>query len=313
MSRITTLASTGEPELTAPVSTLVLTYNEEPNIEACLRSVHGWCHEIFVLDSGSTDQTVAICLRYTDKIIVHPYTDHASQVSWALSNLPLACDWMLFLDADNVVSELLKREFEQALADDDLRIAGYYCRHLHMFRNHPVRGLKSHWLRLIRRAQTRVDQSELVDFRWILDGETRILSGEIIESNRKENDIDFWIDKHQKFSYRMAIEEVLRNSGILKWSPELHPRIFGNYDEQMLWLKNRWYSMPLYIRPFLYFLYRYIFRLGFLDGMNGFLYHFLQAFWFRLIVDMKISELQQRIAQGDLTIEQLKSSFAHKV
>ena len=298
--------------MTAPVSTVVLTFNEELNIDACLRSVHGWCHEIFVLDSGSTDQTVAICSRYTDRIFVHSYTDHASQVSWALSNLPLACDWMLLLDADNVVSESLKWEVEKALADDDPRIAGYYSRHLHMFRNRQVRGLKSHWLRLIRRAHTRIDLSELVDFRWILDGETQILSGAIIESNRKENEIDFWIDKHQKFSSRMAIEEVLRNSGILKWSSELRPRLYGNPDERMLWFKNRWYCMPLYIRPFLYFLYRYIFRLGFLDGMNGFLYHFLHAFWFRLVVDMKISELQQSIARGDLTIEQLKSSFEHK-
>ncbi|MBA4375965.1 MAG: glycosyltransferase family 2 protein [Anaerolinea sp.] len=305
------MASTGEPELTAPVSTVVLTFNEEPNIDACLRSVHGWCHEIFVLDSGSTDQTVAICQRYTDKIFVHSYTDHASQINWALSNLPLACDWILLLDADNVVSELLKWEVEQALADDDPRIAGYYSRHLHMFRNRPVRGLKSHWLRLIRRARTRIDQCELVDFRWILDGETRILSGAIIESNQKENDIDFWIDKHQKFSSRMAIEEVLRNSGILKWSSELRPRLYGNPDERMLWFKDRWYRMPLYVRPILYFFYRYFLRLGFLDGVDGFIFNFLQAFWFRLIVDIKIAELRRRLTCGELSLTQLAESFAH--
>lgn len=298
--------------MTAPLSVVVLTFNEELNIEACLRSVHGWCYEILILDSGSTDQTVGICQRYTDKVYTHPYVDHASQINWALSNLPLACDWSLLLDADNVVSELFKRQVEQALADDDSRIVGYYSHHLHMFRSRPVRGLKSHWLRLIRRRRARIDQSELVDFRWILDGGTRILSGAIIESNQKENDIDFWIDKHQSFASRMAIEEVLRKCGILEWSSELRPRLFGNPDQRMLWFKNRWYRMPLYVRPALYFGYRYFFRMGFLDGVNGFIYHFLQAFWFRLLVDIKIAELRRRLTCGELSLGQLAESFSHK-
>lgn len=210
------------------------------------------------------------------------------------------------------MSESFKRQVEQVIADDDPQIVGYFNKHVHMFRNRRVRGLKSHWLRLIRRGYACPDQSELVDFRWILDGETRILSGAIIESNQKENDINFWIDKHQKFSSRMAIEEVLRNSGILKWSPQLRPRLFGNPDQRMLWFKNRWYRMPLYVRPVLYFMYRYLFRMGFLDGVNGFIYHSLHAFWFRLLVDIKIAELRRRLAYGELSLAQLAESFLHK-
>ena len=298
------------PSSTIPITAIILAYNEEENIELCLRSIYGWCQEIFIVDSGSTDRTLEICRKYTPLMYSHPYTDHASQWDWALKNLPITCEWVLRLDADNIVSEKIKQQMAEVVAQNEQGVDGYYARHRHFFRNRPIRGLKSYWLRLIRHKNTYVDTSELVDFRFVPKGKTRRLSGEIIESNQKELSIDFWIDKHQKFSSRMAIEEILRVSGQLDWS--MRPRLFGNPDERMIWLKNRWYRMPLYIRPFIYFFYRYILRLGFLDGSNGFLYHFLQAFWFRMIVDVKISEIKQQIANGEITLEELKESFAHK-
>ena len=116
------------------------------------------------------------------------------------------------------------------------------------------------------------------------------------EDNRNERSIDFWIDKHQRFAARLAAEEVLRERGALVWS--FRPRLFGNPDERVVWLKNRWYHLPLYVRPFLYFFYRYFLRLGVLDGPTGFVYHFLHAFWFRMIVDIKIAELRQELSAG---------------
>ena len=72
------------------------------------------------------------------------------------------------------------------------------------------------------------------------------------------------------------------------------PSLFGTPDQRILWLKERWYGMPLYVRPFIYFFYRYILRLGFLDGKEGFVFHFLQAFWYRLLVDMNLDDLRRR-------------------
>jgi glycosyltransferase involved in cell wall biosynthesis len=296
----------------SPVSAVILTYNEELNIEACLKSVAGWCEEIFVVDSGSTDKTQEIVKRYSDLFFVHRYIDHASQWNWAFTNLPLGCEWLLLLDADNIVSDNLKRQIDAAIKNDKPEVDGYFSFHDHYFRGKRVRGLKSYWLRLVRHRNTRIDASELVDFRMILKGKTEILSGEIVEYNRKEDEIDFWIDKHQKFASRMAIEEVLRVEGLVKWSTFLRPNLLGNPDERMLWFKNYWYSLPLYVRPPIFFLYRYILRGGFLDGSTGFIYHFLQAFWFRMIVDMKIAELRQRVSRGELSMTQLYELFAHK-
>lgn len=290
--------------MSAPVSVVVLTHDEELNIEATLRSVAGWADEIFVVDSGSTDETVAIAERFTDKVLQHPYENHASQWQWALDNLPLAHEWLLALDADNVVTEGLKPQIEDVLAHDDPAVDGYYAVHAHYFRGQQVRGLKKHWLRLVRHRRTRVDTSELVDFRFIVEGETRNLPGTIVEANAKENAIDFWIDKHQKFASRMAVEEVLRRSGRLRWS--MRPRLFGNADERMVWFKTRWYRVPRYGRPFAYFFYRYVLRAGFLDGRIGLVYHVLQALWFRLLIDIRISELEAELRAGKVTLDELE-------
>src|SRR2546426_11768440 len=110
--------------MTAPVSVVVMTYNEEANVAAALESVAGWAHEIFLVDSGSTDRTVEIARRYTDLVHEHPYVDHASQWGWALASLPFSCEWLLALDADNVVSEGLKRQIEEALARDEPGVDG---------------------------------------------------------------------------------------------------------------------------------------------------------------------------------------------
>jgi glycosyltransferase involved in cell wall biosynthesis len=291
--------------VTTPLSILVLTFNEEANVEACLASVCGWADDIVVLDSGSTDRTLAICSAFGASTTFHPYVDHRSQMEWGITGVPWKHAWLLLLDADNVVSTELKGEIDALLKSDDPGINGYYNPHEHYFRNRRVRGLKANWLRLIRRGSVRVDESELVDFRLIVEGRTGSLTGAIVETNQKELDIDFWIDKHQKFARRMAVEEVLRREHLLEWSKDIQPRLGGNSDERTIWFKNHWYRMPLYVRPFLYFLYRYFVRLGFLDGWNGFVYHFLQAFWFRLLVDIHIGGLRGDIDAGRITLAEL--------
>jgi glycosyltransferase involved in cell wall biosynthesis len=292
------------------VSAVVLTYNEELNISACLESIADLPQEIFVVDSGSTDRTVEVCRKYTDRIYTHDFIDSASQWNWALSNLPLSWDWILPLDADHRLDDRLKNEIRAVILNPDGVVDGYFSRHQYLFMGHPIRGFKNHGLRLFRRSKTRMDTSEMVDFRFVVDGKTAILSGCTYEDNRKEASIDFWIDKHQKFSSRTATEEVLRRMGEIRWT--IHPRLLGNPDERIIWLKERWYFMPLYVRPFLYFFYRYFLRLGFLDGVTGLVYHVLQALWFRLLIDMKIAKLQSQIDNGEVSVRELAGSVSSR-
>lgn len=307
---IETSRSAGYMDQPIPVSAVILTYNEEKNIETCLKSIARWCQEIFVVDSGSRDKTLDIVAQYTSQVYVHSYIDHASQLDWSLKNLPFTYEWIIPLDADHMVTEKLKLEIIKIVQNPEPGVNGYYSKHRYFFWGRPIRGFKPYSLRLFRRDKTRVDHSELVDFRFVVEGKTKKLAGAIHESNQNELSIDFWIDKHQKFSSRIAIEEILRINGNLKWS--LKPRLFGTPDERIIFLKEKWYRMPLYVRPVFYFLYRYVFRLGCLDGMKGLIYHFLHAFWFTLIIDIKIARIRERLAQGELSLEQLKEHFIHK-
>ncbi len=109
------------------------------------------------------------------------------------------------------------------------------------------------------------------------------------EHNLKEDSIQFYLQKHLRYAEAFAREEFERRRGGISWKTP--PRLFGTPDERVLWMKSRYYRMPLYVRPFLYFFYRYFLLLGILDGRTGFVFHFLQAFWFRLIVDVRLEEL----------------------
>lgn len=293
-----------------PVSVFVVAGNEELNIEACLRSVHGWSDDIHVVDSDSTDKTVELSRRFTANVVNHTYVDHASQLMWAFDNLPFKHEWVLFLDADNVVSDLLKQKIAKSLASDDGTVSGYYCIHTEFFRDKPVWGMKKWWARLVRRTRCRIDNSELVDYGIKIDGDVGYIHAAIYENNRKENDIDFWIDKHQRFARRMAAEEVLRKHGLIAWG--VAPRLFGTSDQRRVWLKKRWLHMPLFIRPIIYWVYRYFLRGAVFQGRHGFTFTVFQALWFRLLCDMKVQEFQQQLLAGTLSLDDLWSQFGSK-
>jgi len=290
------------------ITAIILTFNEEINVETCLQSINGWCQEIFIVDSGSTDCTLQICKKYTEQIYKHTFVNSASQWDWALKNLPIKTEWVLPLDADHIITERLQHQLIEAASNPEPSIDGYYATHRYFFLGKRIRGFKPYSLRLFRLGKTRLDRSEMVDFRFLVEGKTKNLTGEILEINKKELSIDFWIDKHQVFSSRMAVEEILRTQAQLNWS--FKPNLLGNYDSRIIWLKNRWYHMPLYLRPFIYFIYRYFIRLAFLDGTTGFTYTFLQAFWFRYLIDLKIGKLRRQLDQGVVTLEQLQQEFS---
>lgn len=301
---------TGPTLATAPVSVFVVAGNEELNLETCLRSVHGWSDDIHVVDSDSTDGTVDIAKRHAHNVVNHTYVDHASQLIWAFDNLPFRHEWVLFLDADNVVSDELKRAISTTLAADDRSFNAYYCIHTEFFRDKPVWGMKKWWARLVRRTHARIDNSELVDYGIKIDGKSGYLHAPIYESNLKENDIDFWVDKHQRFATRMAAEEVLRRQGLLNWA--VTPSLFGSSDQRRVWLKMRWVNMPLFVRPIIYWLYRYFLRGAVFQGRHGFTFTVFQALWFRLLCDYKVQEFQRQIADGSLAAEDLWARFGTK-
>jgi hypothetical protein len=124
------------------------------------------------------------------------------------------------------------------------------------------------------------------------------LRSPIIEENRKEDEILFYLQKHLRYADVFAREELQRIETGYNWKQK--PALFGSPDQRVLWLKQMFFRLPLYLRPFLYFFYRYFFLLGFLDGKQGAIFHFMQAFWFRLVWDIRLEELKKKSNTGAL-------------
>lgn len=280
--------------MSVPLSILMLTYNEEQNLERCLASLHGWAEDIVVVDSFSTDRTLEIAARYGAHVYQHAFEGHARQWLWGMRNVPFKHEWIFMHDPDHRATPELKRELEAKFgkgfpADAD----GIYVKRRNVFQRRWIRfgGYYPVWmLKIVRHRVVFFDEQEF-DYRAYVPGRTFRLEHDIIEENLKEEDIGFWIEKHNGFATRQATEELYRTAQPASWKTT--PQFFGSPDQRTLWLKVKWYRLPLYLRPFLYFGYRYFLRLGFLDGGKGFIFHFMQAFWYRLLVDIKINQLKE--------------------
>ena len=280
--------------MTIPVTALVTTRNEELNIEKCLGSIHGLVDQIFVIDSESRDATVTIASRYADHVQSLPYV-HGKIIpwifQWGLDNLPIRNEWVLILEADQAITIELRHELQELFARDRIQENGFYIRRRQIFRGRWIRfgGYGSKYLlKLFRRRYARLDEHE-EDTRVYVEGRVGKLRHPLEEENLKEAEILFYLEKHLRYADAFAREELRRRRRGTGWLTHATP--FGTPDQRVLWLKGIYYRLPLYVRPFLYYLYRYVFRLGFLDGKEGAVFHFLQAFWFRLVVDIRLGEL----------------------
>ena len=274
---------------------VVLTFNEERNLEACLASVAGWAHAVFVVDSGSTDRTLAIAEQYGAQVAVHAFDGHVRQWQWAFANLPIDTSWVLALDADQVVTPELRDDLLATLPRWEApgSPVGGYCNRRQVFRGRWIRHggyYPKYLLKLFRREAVSLDEQDLVDHHFLVNGPTALLEGDLIEDNRNEAEIAVWIGKHNRYAVLQARDEETR------WSAADAPtgKLTGTPDERTLWMKRVWNRMPLFFRPLGYFVYRYVFRLGFLDGKEGFIFHFMQAFWYRLLVDINRDELRRQ-------------------
>lgn len=274
-------------------SFIIITYNEEQHLPRLLNSIAGLNAATFILDSGSTDDTISIAQKYGAVTLQHAFENHPKQWDYALNNFDIQTPWVICLDADQIVTEGLSTRLANFRDEDHQQVNGIYFNRKNFFKGRWIKhgGYSPFYLlKMIRYGNGYSDLNENMDHRFIVPGKTEVWKdGYILEENLKENQISFWINKHNRYSDLVAQEEVER---MLKMRAQtLKPRFWGSPDERTAWLKQLWWKMPLYSRPLVYLIYRMFFRLGILDGRTGVIFHFLQAFWFRLIVDIKIDEI----------------------
>jgi glycosyltransferase involved in cell wall biosynthesis len=274
------------------LTVIVLTYNESIHIRRCINSVSVLNCRIVVVDSFSTDETVLLASASGADIYQNSFVNQSVQFQWAMSNCQINSKWVLRLDADETIDADLVGFVKDFVASDGYGHNGAVLLRKHIFLGRWIRHGGRYplpMLRLFRNGCAHVEQ-KWMDEHIVLDhGTSTILAGGFEDNNL--NTVGWFIDKHNKYATRETVDiklkqlyPMLSGSGISKGT--------GYAIRLKRLLKDKVYlSLPYFIRPFLYFMYRYFVQLGFLDGASGFAYHFMQGFWYRALVDLKCLEI----------------------
>lgn len=270
---------------------LLLTHNEERNIQKCMESLLLLTNRIFIVDSGSTDATVSIARSMGATVDVHPWTTYADQFNWGLDTFDFGTEWIMRMDADEELTDELRVELPSLLENPDPDLTGIFVRRRVYFLGRWIRhgGYYPTWLLRVFRAGVGRCESQWMDEHIVVQrGYTVRLKADIIDRNNK--DLTFWTDKHNQYANR-EVRDVLERRKGRRQTRGVTPSLSGSQAEARRWAKENLYERsPLFLRAFSYFVYRYIFRLGFLDGKEGLIFHFLQGFWYRFLVDAKLFE-----------------------
>lgn len=270
---------------TLDLTAVVLTYNEEMNLEECLRSLAPLNCRIVAVDSGSRDKTVDILENFDVEIYYHEFNDYGDQRNWAQRNTGIDTEWVLHLDADERLTEKLCKNIVSTLNNkSDNELSGYLISRRTMFMGKFIKHgghYPVYHNRMFRLTKGQCE-TRLYDQHFIVDGMVQQLEGDIIDVT---NDLKIWFERHMKWAEREAAQVLLKSK-----NPKLiQGRFTGTPIERRRWLKNNlYYKMPLFIRCFGYFMFRYLLKMGILDGYKGFIFHFLHAFWYRFKVDIYI-------------------------
>jgi glycosyltransferase involved in cell wall biosynthesis len=273
------------------ISVVVLTFNCEKSIGRTLRSLQPISDDIHVVDSFSTDRTLEICKEFGCLIVQHTFSTYADQRNWAIDTLELKYSWQLHVDAD----EELEPELIDRLRQLDLPATGndgFIIGRKIVVLGRVLRfgGIAKTWhCRLFRNGKGRCEQ-RLYDQHFLCSGKIGVIDG--FMRDHQEGSLSHWTIQHNRWS-DLEVAEIVGNAdeGALN---QVSPRLRGNRIERKRLYKKTYYRLPLFIRAFAYFFFRYIVLLGFLDGVEGLIFHVLQAFWFRFLIDAKIYEIKYK-------------------
>jgi len=262
-----------------PVSVIVAARNEEKNLPRCLESLRQ-AGEVWVIDSQSTDATPEIARSFGAKVVQFHYQGGwPKKRQWAMENLSFEHDWILLIDADEALSPELAEEIRHAIRLPDAE--GYFLSLQMYFLGRRLRhGDANFWkLALFRRGKGRYecrlkDQNpSMADMEVhehvVVEGRALRLKHPLIHHNVES--LSHYIQKHDEYSNWEARVLLQGEQG----ETELPPALFGSQAQRRRWFKKKLYALPG--SPILLFLYRYLLRLGFLDGVPGLIYCGFQA------------------------------------
>lgn len=284
------------------LTVVILVRDEALHIERAINSVQPVADRIVVVDSGSQDDTCALARALGAEVLEQPWRNYATQFNWALDQIGAKTGWVLRLDADEIVSPRMRDEIRADLPNLPDSVDGVFVPRYMTFLRGPVRrgGLfPVHVLRLFRAGQGRCEQ-RWMDEHVVVTGATVSFQGHILDENLKP--LGWWIDKHNGYASREAVD--LLNLEYRFMPHETIARAQGGQASRKRWIKETLYArMPPGARAGLYFLWRFIIRLGFLDSPQGRSFHLLQGFWYRYLVDMKLREVRAHMRERSVDVQ----------
>jgi glycosyltransferase involved in cell wall biosynthesis len=276
------------------ITVIIPTINEEENIEKCILSLSELTDNIIVVDTYSTDRTKEIAELMGCKVYQGNWSTFSEKINWALDNVPIETEWVMRLDADEVLGTGFVSTWQSAISTAD----AFSIRRKFVFLDKELNfgGWGSLWdIRIWRHNHVRME-NRAIDEHMIVSGKLERLNVKVLDDSHKSNAhlldegyrsrISFWIEKHNKYSDLESMTNGISEDIVGKSDVSAKLKRF---------LKNKlYYKIPMLLRPFLFFTYRYVFLAGFLDGKQGFIIHVLHSFWYRFLVDVKIYERNKK-------------------
>ena len=291
------------------ITTIILTYNEEIHIKRCLDIISPVAKDVFVIDCFSKDRTVEIAQSYANVHVLRhewPVTKHAGQFNWALENVPITTKWVMRLDADEYPLPDLIEEMQAkipSLGDD---ITGIVLKRRHIFMGKWVkRGIYPiKLIRIFRYGKAMCEQRFMDEHIQLLEGQYVEFEHDFCDENI--HDISRYCHKHVEYAAREAVDLLDIELDLTGTATVDRDRHICTQSEKKRRLKYSYAKKPLFWRSFAYFIYRYFLRGGFLDGKEGFLFAFIQGWWYRTLVDIKILEVRRWIKANNLNMNTME-------
>lgn len=279
-----------KPDLTV----VILTFNEELHIHRAIESAWKVAREVIIVDSFSTDRTVQIAMESGAQVLQNPFVNQAQQFQWAMDHDHVRTVWTMRMDADEYLTEALVAEITQKLPGLEKGISGVVLKRQVHFMGKWIRHggyYPVHLLRIWQTGHARIEQRWMDEHTLLTQGTAITFKHDFIDENL--NSLTWWTAKHNDYATREAIDILNTKYQFVEEQHTGGETLSDHQVQTKRWYKTNFYlRMPLFLRAFLYFQFRYWIKLGFLDGKKGLVWHFLQAFWYRFLVDAKILQIE---------------------
>ena len=275
------------------LTVIILTKDENKHIERCLKCVNQFASKVYVIDCFSTDGTQEIAKGLGAEVVEHAWPgNQAAQFNWALANIPIETEWIMRIDADEYLLPELIDELNQKLPTISAGINGIVFNRRHIFLDRWMRGgiYPVKMLRTFRRGHAICEQRLMDEHIVLKDGEIVDFENDFCDHNL--NNISWFCKKHVDYSVREAAEMLdleYNLSGSNHSDEGLSPQALAKRKKKLSYARK-----PLFLRSTAYFLYRYFIKGGWRDGKEGFIFTFLQGWWYRTLVDAKIFEIKRK-------------------